>query len=172
MLKKKLNGKALLAFTTATAMASMVAATPIFAQTIDQPADTPVSYDNRRIIPDGNGQYGVIVPSAIQFYDGALTKAADLEIVGINGFDLTYWSELDVEVKVASQNGYLLHNDDEDLPYTLTYTGDTKFDSEVTKITEKTLTKHLGVGNELTRSNKIDGSASTFKNWKRCWFVY
>lgn len=102
----------------------LVQATPAFAV---EPAsgDTEVTYDNRQVLPDGNGQYGIIIPTAVAFADDAMSGSANLEITGIEGFDLKDWKELKVEANVQSENEYQLKLNGTDSSkyavYSLTY---------------------------------------------------
>ncbi|MFV0382082.1 MAG: hypothetical protein ACK5KR_07680 [Breznakia sp.] len=84
-------------------------------------ADVPVSYDNRRTIPDANGQYGMIVPTTINFTDEKLSDKQNVEIIGINGYVAEDWTSLKIKVEVASQNGWKLKGNSIELPYTLSY---------------------------------------------------
>ena len=74
------------------------------------PGNTPVSYENRTVLPEGNGQYGIVIPTAIVFNDEAdgNKSKADVEIVGLNGFKLTDFKALEVEVSILSANRYEL----------------------------------------------------------------
>ncbi|MFV0382081.1 MAG: hypothetical protein ACK5KR_07675 [Breznakia sp.] len=84
-------------------------------------ADVPVTYDNRRIIPDANGQYGMVVPTTINFTDEKLTDKQNVEIIGINGYVAEDWTTLKIKVEVASQNGWKLSGNGVELPYELSY---------------------------------------------------
>lgn len=108
---------------------------------------TPVTYDNRQALPDGNGQYGMIIPTAISLSDTNTTGNADLEITGINGFDLSEWSELKVEASVQSTNSYKLKLNGTDstkyAEYGLTYDTSQAIPQDGNKTA---ITKKLGVG--------------------------
>ena len=72
-----------------------------------QTGQTPVVYDNRNIVdPDGNGVWGVAIPTAITFTDENQTADADIELVGLNGYSLSDFTQLDVDGTVQSQNAY------------------------------------------------------------------
>lgn len=117
------------------------------AQTYVAPSvgETPVTYDNRNVLPDGNGQYGMVIPTAISFTDDKKEADASLEIVGVNGYDLDNdWQELDVSVKIKSSNGYNLVKDgDKNVSYTLKMDGNgSSFNANDQ---EQDITKHFGV---------------------------
>lgn len=107
--------------------------------------ETPVSYDNRQILPDGNAQYGMIIPTAIVFNDTTTTANADISITGINGFNLTDWSELSVTAKVKSDNAYKLVGEGTaagaEAAYTLKYGTDMPANA-----LEQDITTKLGTG--------------------------
>lgn len=133
------------------------------------PADgkTPVTFDNRNTIPDGNGQYGMIIPTAITFEnkEGA-TANADVEITGINGFNLdTDWTTLTVKTSVASANGFELLPEDTvgnttKATYKLAY-GTDEFTSGKAA---NPITKTLGVGTPTAGGDenvkKVEGTAT------------
>lgn len=84
---------------------------PVFAATSNtiETGRTPVKYDNRKVLEDGNGQYGMIIPTAIRFTDEEKLANIAVEIVGINGFDIDEdWNTLEVSATVASTNNYKL----------------------------------------------------------------
>lgn len=155
MINKKMMG-------TVAALGMMLAGgTMVNAQTrnIQGPGNTPVTYDNRNVLPDDNAQYGMVIPTAISFSDDSKTADATLEIVGINGYDLdTDWQVLDVSVKVTSLNGYKLVKDvTKEVSYTL------KMDGNASEFTadknEQDITKHFGVnGNNTVK--KENGTAT------------
>lgn len=123
------------------------AGTIVNAQTkaVPAPGTTPVTYDNRTVLPDSNAQYGMVIPTAISFTDDDQTADASLEIVGINGYDLDKdWNKLDVSVTVKSKNSYKLKNNAKEVSYEL------KMDNNTDKFTdndsEQSVTKHFGVG--------------------------
>lgn len=87
--------------------------------------EVDVVYDNSETItdPDDNdANWGVKVPTAIQFTDTNATVSADVELVGMNG---TIINTIDktVDVKITSRNGMklLLDNNDDPVAYTLAY---------------------------------------------------
>lgn len=106
---------------------------------------TPVIYDNRQAIDvDSNGAYGIIIPTAITFTDDKKTADASVEIVGINGFSLDNFSQLDVETSVASENAYTMVGPGTGATYTLTMEGNqTAFAANKE---EQNFVNHLGVG--------------------------
>lgn len=106
MLKSKLliTGACMLAMTGTT-----MTAVHAEGKAISQTGTTNVSYVNRNVIPDDNGEYGMIIPSAIVFKEAGETADASVEITGINGFDLDKdWSDLSVTATVKSNEGYVL----------------------------------------------------------------
>lgn len=137
------------------------AGTIVNAQTRTAPSDgtTPVTYDNRNVLPDGNAQYGMIIPTAISFTDNKQTADATIEIVGINGYNLDQdWTELGVTVKIASQNGYKLKKDSKEVSYKLKMNSNTNaFDSGMD---EKDVTKKFGVGGNDGKVKKETGTAT------------
>ena len=123
---------------------------------ISESGTTPVTYDNRTVLPDDNAQYGVIIPTAISFTDDEKNADASLEIVGINGYNLDNdWTELNVTAKVKSTNGYTLNKEAKKVPYKITMVGNDKSFESGTE--EKEITTRLGVGNNT--SKKIPGTA-------------
>ncbi|TKN17733.1 hypothetical protein DVW83_07835 [Enterococcus sp. VV15] len=117
----------------------------------------PVTYDNRNVLPDGNGQYGMVIPTAISFTDEEPSADASIEIIGINGFNLSDWKKLSVTVKVKSANSYTLKNiNNQTVPYTLTMDGNnTAFESNAT---EQSVTKKFGIG-IADVAQKVTGTA-------------
>lgn len=142
----------------ATVIGGMAAQTvPVFANPI-QSGTTPVSYDNRQVLPDGNGQYGMIIPTAISFTDDKQTADAAIEITGINGYDLDKdWTALDVTAKVASQNSYKLKDGaNNEVAYQVKMNNNQgQFEANGN---EQEVTKHFGVGG--TTVKKEDGTAT------------
>lgn len=147
MFKRKNNKKGIVAMAGAMAiMGGMLAqATPAYAAA---PGDgtTPVIYDNRQVLPDGNGEYGMIIPTAIAFTDDSTKANADVEITGINGYELKDWSELSVKASVKSQNSYslILDGGSESAKYQLAY-GSDLFDHEDGSVVSP-ITQKLGIG--------------------------
>lgn len=139
-----------------TIMGGLAQAIPAYASAPNN-GTTPVTYDNRQALPDGNGQYGIIIPTAISLSDTNTTGNADIEITGINGFDLSEWSELTVKASVQSANGYQLRlngiETSKYASYALTYGGDQAIPQDTNK-TE--ITKKLGIGSN-GQVDKVDG---------------
>jgi len=108
---RKLNK--ILAGTLAVALSVPVMTMPVFAAA--GTGTTPVSYDNRNMIPDPDNpadpQWAVLVPSAIKFTDEQKTVDTTIELTGMNGKPLA--AGLSVDVTVASTNGYTLNNEDD-----------------------------------------------------------
>lgn len=137
------------------------------------PADgkTPVTFDNRDYIPDGNGQYGMVIPTAITFKnETGATANADVEIIGINGYDLTDWTDLKVKVSVASEKSYKLTGIDgtnsanKTVDYTLQYNGNERpftADASAQEITTRLGYKPTS-GEDPTNlyTNKVTGTAT------------
>lgn len=125
------------------------ASTPVFANTIS-PGTTPVTYDNRQVLPDGNGQYGMIIPTAISFTDDKQTVNTAVEITGINGYNLDKdWIELDVKAKVSSANSYELKDGNNSVAYEVKMANNnTKFEANDS---EQEVTKHFGVGGDTVK---------------------
>lgn len=140
----------------ATVIGGMAAQTvPVFANPI-QSGTTPVSYDNRQVLPDGNGQYGMIIPTAITFTDDKQTADAAIEITAINGYELDRdWTALDVTAKVASANSYKLKDGANEVEYQVKMDNQNKFEANGD---EQEVTKHFGVGG--TTVKKEDGTAT------------
>lgn len=123
-----------------------------------QSETTPVKYDNREVLPDGNAEYGIIIPTAILFDDVKTQDNVDVEITGINGFDLTDWTTLTVKASVQSLNAYQLRlngNGPEYATYDLKYTGNNSTFADVSK---KDITTKLGVGGNSKA--KVTGTAN------------
>lgn len=118
------------------AMAGMVAPTAINAEEksiTGKTGTTNVSYDNRNVIPDDSGQYGMIIPTAISFSNVGDTADATVAITGINGHELTDWSELGVSVKVKSNNTMSLKLEEDDFAdyqIVMDKSGDSSFDHD------------------------------------------
>lgn len=90
-----------------TIIGGMASAMPVHAAEYPQEGKTPVTYDNRNIVDsDGNGVWGVAIPTAITFTDEKQTADADIELIGLNGYSLEDFKQLDVEGTVQSQNAY------------------------------------------------------------------
>ncbi|MGG5304682.1 hypothetical protein IGK16_002303 [Enterococcus pernyi] len=121
---------------------------------ISQTGTTPITYDNRNILPDDNAQYGMVIPTAISFSDDKKEADASMQIVGINGYDIdTDWTELDVTAKVKSQNSYKLKNNtNKEVSYEL------KMQNNTSKFTEndqeQEITKHFGKGRDTVKEEK------------------
>ncbi|MGY3724202.1 hypothetical protein SAMN05421767_14611 [Granulicatella balaenopterae] len=156
------NKKAIVAMTILGGM--VVQATPIFAAAQTSPTNTiksgttPVTYDNRQVLPDGNGQYGMIIPTAISFTDKNTTANADVEITGINGYKLEDWKELSVQASVQSKNEYKLKlngNGTESATYELKYGGETAF----TGASANQIKQKLGIGGH-DNASKATGTAT------------
>lgn len=150
-----------------TIVGGMATSVPVFANTIDQ-GTTPVTYDNREVLPDGNGEYGMIIPTAITFDDKKITSNADISITGINGWDLTDWETLTVEANVQSENEYKLKLNGNDASkyaeYSLKYNGDQPISTNEGNSTSDVMTatkinKTLGVGGS-GNVEKVPGEAT------------
>lgn len=153
MINKKMMG-------TMAALGMMfIGSTAISAQTnntIDS-GSTPVIYDNRSVLEDGNAQYGMVIPTAISFTDDKKEADASVEIVGINGFNLDNdWTELDVTASVQSKNGYKLMNGTKSVAYKL------EMDRQVfTGNTVQQINKKFGLGGTpADKVKKVTGKAS------------
>lgn len=117
-----------------------------------QTGETPVTYDNRVVLPDDNGQYGMVIPTAISLTDAKKKADASVEIIGINGYDLANWSELEVEVTINSNNDFNLVKDTKKIPYTVTMNS-----NQVITNTSGKVQKIFGVGG--TAVEKVTGEA-------------
>lgn len=127
---------------------AMAGAAPVHAAAPSN-GTTPVVYDNRNIIPDGNGQYGMIIPTAISFTDDNKTADASVEITGINGYNLdTDWTALDVTASVKSANSYTLTGPGDPVAYTVKMANN---GSVFSGAAEQEITKHFGVGGETVK---------------------
>lgn len=105
----------------------------------EETKEVEVVYDNSETITDPtdkDANWGVKVPTAIQFTDTESTVNAPVELVGLNG---TIISTIDktVEVSISSRNGMklLLDNNDDPVEYTLAYGANTVTGTTVTKLT-------------------------------------
>ncbi|MGM0145784.1 hypothetical protein IGJ94_002351 [Enterococcus sp. AZ153] len=134
----------------------LIGGTIVNAQTTNsiQNGSTPVTYDNRNILPDNNAQYGMVIPTAISFSDNKKEADASVQIVGINGYDIdTDWTELDVTTKVKSQNSYKLKNDNnKEVSYKL------KMENNSAEFTandqEQEISKHFGKGGDTVKEEE------------------
>ena len=130
---------------------------------------TPVTYDNRNIVPSPDGKYGVAIPSGINFSSTKTQVDASIELVGINGIDLDEtFTALDVSAKVASANGFELTNDEPTGvagTYKLTYGSDIfssgTSDNSITTTMNLSAKKVNGVANLLTEPTKTGVSTDT-----------
>ncbi|WP_300262553.1 hypothetical protein [Clostridium sp.] len=151
--------KGIIALASATTIIGGLAAqaVPVFAAVPDN-GTTPVTYDNRQVLPDDNAQYGMIIPTSISFTDAKKKADASVEITGINGYDLDKdWNELDVTATVASKNSYKLKdeaNHEVDYELKMEHNGD-KFEANET---EQDVTMHFGVG--VDKAKKEVGTAT------------
>lgn len=118
---------------------------------------TPVLYDNRNVLPDGNGQYGMIIPTAITFTDDKTTADASVEITGINGYDLDKdWTALEIKTTVQSANSYKLTGDGGSVDYTVKMqNNNAAFTADASA---QEITKHFGIGAENVK--KESGTAT------------
>ncbi|WP_283702031.1 hypothetical protein [Clostridium perfringens] len=104
-----------------TIVGGMASATPVHAA--EKSGTTPVSYDNRNIVDvEGNGVWGVAIPTAITFTDDLQTSKADIELVGLNGYDLSDFASIDVDGTVKSTNSYNLVGEGSAAGSTASYT--------------------------------------------------
>ncbi len=149
-----------------TMMGSVANVNAASAITPDTPGtgETPVTYDNRNIIPDDNGQYGMVIPTSINFSDTSMEKEANLEIIGINGFELSEWTELVVTGTVTSENGAKLLNGSNSVSYKLDYAGNVMTDGSETVIGADTGYK-FGVG-EAANGTALAGKATLLEKGK------
>lgn len=97
-----------------------VLVTPVSAA---ETSDVPVSYDNRNVIEDPNGVWGVVVPTAVTFTDTKTTQNVDVELVGMNGYTLTDFTNpsFAVNVDLKSLNSYKLLNGTIEAEYNVVY---------------------------------------------------
>ncbi len=160
MFKRKNNKKRIVAMAGAMAMVGVMSAqsATVFAANPIESGETPVIYDNRQVLPDGNGQYGMIIPTAIAFTDDSTTGNADVSITGINGYELSDWKTLTVKASVASQNDYqlqLVGDSSKYATYDLTYGTDNFASAGTHDITEK-----LGIDGAGTNKETVKGIAT------------
>lgn len=160
MFKRKNNKKGIVAMAGAMAITGgmFAQATPAYAENTIQDGTTPVTYDNRTVLPDSNGEYGMIIPTAISFTDDNATAKADIEITGINGYDLDNdWQDLTVKAKVKSEKGFQLQLDGEIGKYA-TYSLSYDMERSDAGTDENTIIQKLGVGRDKVK--KVDGTAT------------
>lgn len=119
---------------------------------------TNVTYDNRQVLPDENGMYGMVIPAGIAFTDEKTSMDADISIVGINGYDLSEWTDLDVSATVASTNSYKLLMDgaDNGATYELKMADNTA--AFTADANDQAVTKHLGKGGQTAET--AEGTAT------------
>lgn len=131
--------------------------------------DTTVSYNNQNSIDGESGVWGVVVPTAVIFTDGAgETQKFNLELVGINGFELADLNDdLKVQVSAESKNSYKLVNDAGDADYSVSYPETntqlavTTSPANPTKAQVAELSKDVNVSAaeaELTRKPTVNGT--------------
>lgn len=108
-----------------TIMGGMATSMPVLAAThAETTVTTPVTYDNRDTVDvDGNGKWGVVIPTAITFTDENKTGVnADVEITGINGYDLDRdFASLEVQGTISSQNTFKLAGEGDIADSTVAY---------------------------------------------------
>lgn len=111
MLKSKKSVGALM-LATIISVGAVMSTTALVSAGVDtsgKKGEVIASYDNRTMLPDDNGQYGMIIPTAITFTDQKVESDATVSIIGINGFDLDQdWDKLEVLTTVKSENAYKL----------------------------------------------------------------
>ena len=101
-------------------------AAPAVTHAATQTGTTDVSYDNTNMIPDPgnptNPNWGVKIPSSIQFTDANQKVDTTIELVSINGGALP---TTDVTVTVASAKTYKMNTaaNDDPVDYSLLYGG-------------------------------------------------
>ena len=138
-----------------TLLATTVAPLSVSDQNVLPNGVTPVSYDNRNIVPSPDGKYGVAVPSGINFSSTKTQADASIELVGINGTDLdTTFTNLEVSTTVASTNGFKLTNSEPTGKvgtYKLVYGSDT-FESGTS---DNSITTNMKLS-----AKKVDGTAT------------
>ena len=129
---------------------------------------TPVSYDNRQVVPSPDGKYGIAIPSGINFSSTKTQADASIELVGINGTDIdTVFSALDVSATVASSNGFQLTNSNPGQAgtYKLVYGSDTfnsgTSDNAITTHMTKDAKKVEGTATLLTEPTKSGAASDT-----------
>lgn len=162
MLKSKKYTKGAVALASIMTMCVLMKGGTVIYATAPANGTTPVTYDNRTVLPDGNGQYGMIIPTAISFSDTSKTANADIEITGIEGYNLdTDWTTLQVAASVQSTNGYKLKHEAKEVTYQLSMDKNTSvFDSTMAdgKATAaNAVTQTLGVGTGEVK--KVSGTA-------------
>lgn len=119
---------------------------------------TPVVYDNRNVLPDKNGQYGMIIPTALTFTDDKQTADAPVEITGINGYDLKKdWTNLEVKATVKSANSYTLVGPDGSTPVAYNLQMKNNASPFTADDSAQEITKHFGVGGQTV--TKEEGTA-------------
>lgn len=120
---------------TMTIMGGIVTASPVYAA--EKSGTTPVSYDNRNVIDvEGNGVWGVAIPTAITFTDDVQTAEGDIELVGLNGYHLSDFASLNVDGTVKSTNSYNMIGEGSASGSTASYgyelNGNGEFDADAT----------------------------------------
>lgn len=133
---------------------------------------TPVTYDNGTIIDvDGNGEWGVAIPTSINFTDAKKVVTSEVELIGINGTNLdTVFRKIDITGKVKSAGGYKMAGPTGSTPaeYEMTIDGK-KFEKNNTEQTFKNkfgmdkttgaaaVNKKLNLSATLTKEGKQRG---------------
>ena len=145
-----------------TIMGGLAQAVPAYATNLIPSGETKVSYDNREVLPDGNGEYGMIIPTAISFTDEEMTGNANIEITGINGYELSDWETLTVKASVQSENQLKLSlngtEHDKYATYGLKY-GTDMFEQETHGSSKNDITERLGIGNSGQKA-VVEGTAN------------
>ncbi|MCP1100864.1 hypothetical protein M2454_000072 [Aequitasia blattaphilus] len=92
------------------AATTVLGTTGVYAAEDKTVSDTTVTYNNQSVVPGDSGVWGIVIPTAVSFSDGAGEKQNfSVELVGVNGYELDdLHADLRVQVSATSQEGYKL----------------------------------------------------------------
>lgn len=117
-----------------------------------------VTVVDKNVLPDGNGEYGIVIPKAITLTSLEDNANADLRIIPLGDNKFEDWERLKVQASVKSSNDFKLNLNGTDpniyAMYGLTYGSDRLTGSGI-----HTLSQALEVRNGLVVVEKILGTA-------------
>ena len=104
-----MNKKVFLSAAAAFVAAGALAVAPISAATTEgSDKNTTVTYTNVDAVSP-NGLYGIVIPATMSFGTSTDTPTMDIEMIGVNGYTLTDFSDvLRVDLKAQSANDMVL----------------------------------------------------------------
>ncbi len=121
--------------------------------------DVTVSYVADALQPSGVTDYYVTVPSGVTF-TGVETKSMDVTLNPSAGTVLA--QDLQVEVKVYSQNSYKMTGDAGEIPYTLKYSTTSGNFAQSTTLVNTGSTKEEASATSLIAGTYLEATQTTF----------